>query len=141
MDDDKLDEISTITTLVNQSNQKVNESGENLNKVNLTVQSLVPEDVYKRLIETSTSEPPPPSKIQILEDQRLQLVMELQKQDFITQNLKELINQNQEILDTVKEFLQTQPNLKEEERIKAKLLLENYIRTSIEPTIKNLKNT
>ncbi|KAI5966584.1 uncharacterized protein KGF55_000894 [Candida pseudojiufengensis] len=142
MEDDKLDELSTIQNLVEQLNQNVNEVEENSKRVTQTVKSLVPEDVYNRLVESpTTTSTRKLSKIQILESVRIHLIMELQKQDYITKNLKELIDQNQELLDSVKEYLQCQGTLKEEAKLHAKLMLENYIKTSIEPTLNNLKKS
>ena len=40
-----------------------------------------------------------------LQQQRLQLVMELQKQDYISSKLQELVKENQELLDTKKDYI------------------------------------
>lgn len=78
-------------------------------------------------------------RIRDLQRQRLSLIMELQKQDFITAKLENIIEQYGEIFDTLKDFLKSHDKLQEEERLEAKESLEKYLLQCIFPTLQKLQ--
>ncbi|WLF78269.1 hypothetical protein PVL30_002003 [Lodderomyces elongisporus] len=78
-------------------------------------------------------------RIRDLQRQRLSLIMELQKQDFITAKLENIIEQYGEIFDTLKDFLKSHDKLQEEERSEAKESLEKYLSQCIFPTLQKLQ--
>ncbi|CAK9438037.1 uncharacterized protein LODBEIA_P23850 [Lodderomyces beijingensis] len=154
MEDKTYDDISAISTLVFSLNQKINDSAETLGKLEETVRKLAPVEDHARLLKEpqlqSKSNPDGNGaeteldekelKLRRLQEERLLLVMELQKQDFITEKLKDIIDQNQEVLETVKEYLASHDRICREDEQIAKNRLQNYIENSIEPTLKHLQN-
>ena len=55
------------------------------------------------------------SIIRKLEEERLSLIMDIQREDFVSSKLIELIDQNQEIIESVKEYLEARESIQEEE--------------------------
>lgn len=102
------DELLALFTITSSLTDRVNESDETIIKINNIVKSLVSEKEFQRLSkheEPETSETATTDEIKQLEEQRLQLVMELQKQDYISSKLQELVKENQELLDTIKDYI------------------------------------
>ena len=57
------------------------------------------------------------SIIRKLEEERLSLIMDIQREDFVSSKLIELIDQNQEIIESVKEYLEARESIQEERRL------------------------
>ncbi|KAI3405604.2 hypothetical protein KGF56_001622 [Candida oxycetoniae] len=160
MNETVCNDFQAISKLVAMLNQKINDSNETLLKLHETVKSLVPQEVYEQFIEsrsaglgsakmelakmelaTSTSSLGNEDEIlRNLQREQLQLIMELQKQDFITEKLENLILQNQEVLETIKEFLISHDKSQQEELQEARYRLKSYIENSIQPTLEHLKS-
>lgn len=102
------DELLALFTLISSLTDKVNESDDAITKINQIVKSLVPEQDYNRLSKeepTTSHTDDTDDEMKQLEQQRLQLVMELQKHDYISGKLQELVKENQELLDTIKDYI------------------------------------
>ena len=93
------------------------------------------EKIQRGILNVSEHE----QRIRDLQRQRLSLIMELQKQDFITAKLENIIEQYGEIFDTLKDFLKSHDKLQEEERLEAKESLEKYLLQCIFPTLQKLQ--
>ena len=57
------------------------------------------------------------SIIRKLEEERLSLIMDIQREDFVSSKLIELIDQNQEIIESVKEYLEARNQYKKRRRL------------------------
>lgn len=107
------DELLALYTSTTSLTDKINESDDAITKINQIVKGLVPEQEHSRLSQdegeeattTTTHAKDSDDEMKQLQQQRLQLVMELQKQDYISSKLQELVKENQELLDTIKDYI------------------------------------
>lgn len=144
------DDLLAISTLVQSLTQQLSESTENITKLEKIAKELVPN--YDQL--TSTSPPPIEEHsnnevalsqeeqeeilIRQLEQQRLGLIMDIQKQDFLGEKLQELVTQNQTILESIKEYLESRDQMQREEEEQMQLAYDHYVNNSIQPVIDQL---
>ena len=108
--DKSYDDLLAISSLVLTLNQRVNESAESIFKLQEISNVIVPHN--STTDKTTTDQPQDncssnndnedddeeedeSSIIRKLEDERIALVMDIQKQDFVGEKLRELIDQNQ----------------------------------------------
>ncbi|KAI5970372.1 hypothetical protein CANMA_000535 [Candida margitis] len=118
MSENSDDELSALFTLTSSLSDKISESDDAITKINQIVKSLVSEQDYNRLIKDKPSfycetkdddndndDNEDDDEVIQLEQQRLQLAMELQKQDYISDKLQELVKENQELLDIIKDYI------------------------------------
>ncbi|EER33778.1 predicted protein [Candida tropicalis MYA-3404] len=147
--DKSYDDLSAISSLVSTLNQRVNESAESIFKLQEISNVIVPHN--STTDKTTTDQPQDncssnndnedddeeedeSSIIRKLEDERIALVMDIQKQDFVGEKLRELIDQNQEMLDSVKEYLQARESIQIEEDLYTKNDIEKFVHDIIQPT-------
>lgn len=147
--DKSYDDLLAISSLVLTLNQRVNESAESIFKLQEISNVIVPHN--STTVKTTTDQPQDncssnndnedddeeedeSSIIRKLEDERIALVMDIQKQDFVGEKLRELIDQNQEMLDSVKEYLQARESIQIEEDLYTKNDIEKFVHDIIQPT-------
>ncbi|MCP8716017.1 MAG: hypothetical protein M5E90_01200 [Asgard group archaeon] len=147
--DKSYDDLLAISSLVLTLNQRVNESAESIFKLQEISNVIVPHN--STTDKTTTDQPQDncssnndnedddeeedeSSIIRKLEDERIALVMDIQKQDFVGEKLRELIDQNQEMLDSVKEYLQARESIQIEEDLYTKNDIEKFVHDIIQPT-------
>lgn len=134
--------IRTVSSLVQSVNTQVSDSSKRIANLETVTKALTPDETY----DLSSSETNATKRelsleeeeeyiIQALERQRLERVMDLQNLEYVHSNLVELIDLNDDILQSVKEYLEQ----KGDARLKDKQLgdqnLQHYIDDLIEPTI------
>ena len=78
------------------------------------------------------------SIIRKLEEERLSLIMDIQREDFVSSKLIELIDQNQEIIESVKEYLEARESIQEEEAAYAKKQLDIFVNDIVLPILAQL---
>lgn len=108
--DRSYDEVSCIGNLVESLTSQLTDSAEHISKLQRIALELVKLSDYDVLSnnqqEVTLDEIETDQQIiQRLEDERLQLVMELQRQDYVSTKVVELMDQNRDIIDSVKDFL------------------------------------
>lgn len=147
--DKSYDDLLAISSLVLTLNQRVNESAESIFKLQEISNVIVPHD--STTDKTTTDQPQDncssnndnedddeeedeSSIIRKLEEERIALVMDIQKQDFVGEKLRELIDQNQEMLESVKEYLQARESIQIEEDLYTKNDIEKFVHDIIQPT-------
>ncbi|KAI5958332.1 hypothetical protein KGF57_002688 [Candida theae] len=101
MSEKSTDELQALLTITSSLADRVNESDEAISKIKEIVKNLGEEHISKE----EPNEMVKPDEVQQLERERLQLVMELQKQDYIHSRLVKLVKENQELLDTIKSYI------------------------------------
>lgn len=129
------DEVAAISSLSQALTKQLTESSERIKQLQTAARSLVSPQDYDKLSQgTQRIEFSGPTTdallIHELEQQRLELVMDLQKQDYMADQLSELVSQNQHVLDSVRTFLTTEASRPTnfETIIQTKLaLFENHI--------------
>lgn len=70
-----------------------------------------------------------------LEARKLDLVMAIQKQQYLSDKIDEIVGQNQDIVDTVREYFQLRDQITVEEREYAQRKLKYYQIISVDPAI------
>ena len=78
------------------------------------------------------------SIIRKLEEERLSLIMDIQREDFVSSKLIELIDQNQEIIESVKEYLEARESIQEEEAAYTKKQLDIFVNDIVLPILAQL---
>ncbi|KAK6464666.1 hypothetical protein DFJ63DRAFT_334217 [Scheffersomyces coipomensis] len=152
--DRSIDEVSAISSLVRSLVQQLAESNDNIAKLESIAKAFVPQDEYEQLIQPPLSDSKTDSKnketkkvpieeeeayvIQKLEQERMELVLELQKEDFLKEKLVEVLTQNEDLVETVKEYLESKDSIQKEEEDYVKNRFENYSERVLQPTIDRL---
>ena len=144
--DKPYDEITAITSLVQSLTQLVKDSSDHINRLQAISASMVPKDTFNELCTTQIEDNSEPQVtedyvIHLLENQRLDLVMDIQKQDLIGEKLSELIQQNEEIMGSVKEYFAKKDTIRKEEEDDAAQRYSNYVCDVIEPTHDHLESS
>lgn len=142
--DKSYDDLLAISSLVLTLNQRVNESAESISKLQEISNEIVPHDSKTNKTTTdqlqnnhnidNDHDDDESSMIRKLEEERIALVMDIQKQDFVGEKLMELIDQNQEMLESVKEYLQARESIQIEEDLYTKNDIEKFVHDIIQPT-------
>lgn len=144
------DDLLAISALVQSLTQQLSESSDQVAKLEKIARELVPD--YDKLIAaealTTTNEPEeevilsPEEQDEIiikkLEQQRLNILMEIQKEDFLSEKLQELIDQNQTILESIKEYLENKDHIHKEEEEQIQRAYDHYVHNKIQPIIDQL---
>lgn len=154
--DKSYDDLLAISNLVLILNQRINESAETISKIQAISQEILPQkdvngknDVTESInnhntkslnVKEEEEDDDENSTIRKLEEERMELVMDIQKQDFISEKLIELIDQNQEMLESVKEYLQARESIQIEEDIYTKNDIERFVHGIVQPVRDQLQN-
>lgn len=109
------------------------------------------EGLTKKLIPNETKEVEVPEKenvkrklsleeeeeyiIQVLEQQRLERVMDLQNHEYLNEKLMELIDLNEDIMQSVKEYLERKRTTRNDERKFAESRIKHFTDNLVEPTV------
>ncbi|ABN64935.1 predicted protein [Scheffersomyces stipitis CBS 6054] len=147
--DKPFDEIQAISTLLHGLTSGLADSAERINNIQTLTEKLVDKEKYEEFIKDTQVDFPDDLNgkpieeqeellIRQLEKDRLDMVLELQRHDFIGEKLLELIDQNEDIVETVKEYLQSKDSIRREEEEYAKKRFENYAENILQPTIDQL---
>ncbi|KAK6455233.1 uncharacterized protein RJT20DRAFT_55683 [Scheffersomyces xylosifermentans] len=144
------DEIQSISSLLHSLTIQLTDSSDHITKLQKLATDLVSSEQYDSLsqpqpgsddskkITELTPEDEENLMIQLLEKERLSLVLEVQKHDFLGEKLVELVDQNEDIVETVKEYLQSKDAIRREEEDFAKRRFDNYMDNILQPTIDQL---
>ncbi|RCK58152.1 hypothetical protein Cantr_06629 [Candida viswanathii] len=137
------DDLLAISNLVLTLNQRVNDSAEYITKLQAITREIAPRkdsnDTAKAALPASHGSDEVEDEIRKLEQERIALVMDIQKQDFVSEKLIELIEQNQEMLESVKEYLQARESIRIEEEVYTKRDIEVFVTEIIRPTREQLR--
>lgn len=148
------DEVSTIFLLVQELAQQISKGQEEMMKVQHLTQelsnnydelssnkgALKQSEMNGELLLEQSEMDEESLLIQKLEQDRLSLIMDLQRQEYIQEKLIDIIDQNQETVDTVKDYLETKDQIRQEERNHAAKIFKYYELNTLQPTIENLKS-
>ncbi|CUM52999.1 unnamed protein product [Debaryomyces tyrocola] len=109
------------------------------------------EGLTKKLIPNETKEVEVPEKqnvkrklsleeeeeyiIRVLEQQRLERVMDLQNHEYLNEKLMELIDLNEDIMQSVKEYLERKGTTRNDERKFAESRIKHFTDDLVEPTV------
>lgn len=108
-----------IYKLVQSINHKLTNTGEMISFLEQETEKLAPKDELSEFLDTYQNSEIQPNDLEIiihnLETQRIQLVMDIQQQDYIRDKLQQLINHNAEMVLSVKEYLENRPELLKED--------------------------
>ena len=131
-----LDELLLILGLVHLVATQVTAAQERLSKFEELTRGLA----EVTLDEVEPDEEPESSKyddtlVADLEARKLDLVMAIQKQQYLSDKIDEIVGQNQDIVDTVREYFQLRDQITIEEREYAQRKLKYYQIISVEPAI------
>lgn len=140
---DKVSEdVQTLTYLIQSLGNQLNESNNQINTLKLAAQKLVSKEDYEKftLIEPrpdvdSTEAEEEYRIIQELETEKLGHIMDLQKQDYISEKLLELIEQNKGIIESVREFFQHKQEIRSDDQAISDSRIENFKNVIIQPNI------
>lgn len=110
---DELDDTSQkLNNIINELNNQVQSSSNRIKSLSELTENLAPKEDYqellKEVIEDSTQDV---SLERRLENQRLKLIMDIQKQEYLKTKLVDLINHNSEMMLSVKEYLENKPTM------------------------------
>ncbi|RCK65764.1 hypothetical protein Cantr_01568 [Candida viswanathii] len=137
------DDLLAISNLVLTLNQRVNDSAEYITKLQAITREIAPRkdgnDTTEPVLPASQGSDEVEDEIRKLEQERIALVMDIQKQDFVSEKLIELIEQNQEMLESVKEYLQARESIRIEEEVYTKRDIEVFVTEIIRPTREQLQ--
>ena len=143
-----MDEIACISSLVLQLVKQIGDSGDRISRIHALTTGINGQYVnhdkshepnqqcqQKCQVTSDNNYDEEAALIQKLEDDRLALVMDLQRQDYISEKLLEIISQSQDIVDTVKEYLLTKDQIRHEESVYATRKFDSYKKSVLQPTI------
>lgn len=141
------EEIQTLNYLIQSLGNQVNESSNQITSLQQSARGLVSSGDYESLIqkgpevESDSSEndanrsEEEGENIQALEKERIQLVMDIQKQDFITEKLLELNEQNSGIVESFQEFVQHRNQMRKDDESNENDRLKYFNESIMDPKI------
>ena len=134
--------IKIISDLVQSVNSQIGTSSNHIATL---------EGLTKKLIPNETKEVEVPKKqkvkrewsleeeeeyiIRVLEQQRLERVMVLQNHEYLNEKLMELIDLNEDIMQSVKEYLERKETTRNDERKFAESRIKHFTDNLVEPTV------
>lgn len=136
------EDVQTLLNLAQALNQQVADADSRISEFQLLTRHLVSREQYEELCADPDGTVDPPIDEQHIIDElhkhRLQLAMDLQKQDFVTEKLTELIDQSKGIIDSVKEFFQQKETLRREDAALAQRRISHFEKNIIDPKVVTL---
>lgn len=139
--------IRTITDLIHSVSSQINNSSNHIETLEGLTNKLVPNEIRevgvqdKRQTKRELSvEEEEEYIIRILEQQRLERVIDLQNHEHMNEKLMELIDLNEDILQSVKEYLEIKEKTREDERKFADSRIKHFTDDMVEPTIEVLES-
>lgn len=134
--------IKVISDLIQSVNSQIGTSSNHIATL---------EGLTKKLIPNETKEVEVPKKqkvkrelslkeeeeyiIRVLEHQRLERVMDLQNHEYLNEKLMELIDLNEDIMQSVKEYLERKETTRNDERKFAESRIKHFTDNLVEPTV------
>lgn len=134
--------IKVISDLIQSVNSQIGTSSNHIATL---------EGLTKKLIPNETKEVEVPKKqkvkrelslkeeeeyiIRVLEHQRLERVMDLQNHEYLNEKLMELIDLNENIMQSVKEYLERKETTRNDERKFAESRIKHFTDNLVEPTV------
>lgn len=100
-----------LNNIINELNNQVQTSSSRIKNLSQLTEGLVPKDEYEDLLNGATDSVTDISLERRLENKRLNLIMNIQKQEYLKTKLTELINHNSEMMLSVKEYLENKPTM------------------------------
>ncbi|KAK6198075.1 uncharacterized protein RJT21DRAFT_54307 [Scheffersomyces amazonensis] len=144
-----IDEVSAISSLVRSLTQELSDSTENIQKLESITKGLVTPQEYEQLSQSqSTTHESENQQITLeeeedyiiskLETDRINLVLELQKQEYFEDKLKEVVIQNEDLVANVKEYLESRDAIHQEDVQYVNQRFDHYSEQMLQPTIDSL---
>lgn len=134
--------ILTITDIIQSVNTQIGNSSNHIETLEVLTNKLIPNEIKeldipkKQTIKQELSlEEEEEYIIRILEQQRLERVIDLQNHEYMNEKLMELIDLNEDIMQSVKEYLEIKDKTRNEERRFAESRIKHFTDKSIEPTV------
>lgn len=134
--------ILTITDIIQSVNIQIGNSSNHIETLEVLTNKLIPNEIKeldipkKQTIKQELSlEEEEEYIIRILEQQRLERVIDLQNHEYMNEKLMELIDLNEDIMQSVKEYLEIKDKTRNEERRFAESRIKHFTDKSIEPTV------
>lgn len=145
-----------INTLIGSLEGQLQDTSGRVEKLELLSKKLIPENELSNFLkeykdfkqggeeggvrkEDQAEEDPEASMIKELEQQRINLVMDIQEQDYIRDKLLELINHNSDMVSSVKEYLENKPQMIKDDYAMINERLKHYIHDFVRPSVDGLK--
>lgn len=134
--------ILTITDIIQSVNTQIGNSSNHIETLEVLTNKLIPNEIKeldipkKQTIKQELSlEEEEEYIIRILEQQRLERVIDLQNHEYMNEKLMELIDLNEDIMQSVKEYLEIKDKTRNEERRFAESRIKHFTDKSIVPTV------
>lgn len=145
--DKSSEDIQTLNYLIQSLSNQLTESSNQINALEQNAKRLVSKEEYEELCQRRKEdtkedmsfedqvEEEESKLIYQLQRERLEHIMEIQKQDFMTEKLLELNEQNKGIIESVKEFFQHKQEVREDDELMSKERANYYIDSVIKPNL------
>ncbi|CAH2351649.1 hypothetical protein CLIB1423_04S02850 [[Candida] railenensis] len=142
--------LSTIKSLLSSLSNQLNESNSHIALLESMSREIVPnEEILSQIPSPKLNDENEynsdegidyeKSTIQRLEEERMSLLMDIQKQDFVTAKLNDIVQQNFEIVQSIKEYLLRSNQIHQDEIKNNNLILEKYTHNIIASNEDKLK--
>mmetsp|Transcript_5644 Transcript_5644/g.6661 ORF Transcript_5644/g.6661 Transcript_5644/m.6661 type:complete len:198 (-) Transcript_5644:574-1167(-) len=138
--------IKTITDLIQSVSSQINNSSNHIATLEGLTNKLVPNEIREVAVQDKQNvkrelsvEEEEEYIIRMLEQQRLERVIDLQNHEYMNEKLMELIDLNEDIMQSVKDYLEKREKTREEERKYADSRIKHFTDDMVEPTIEVLE--
>ena len=140
---DRQDEtVRVIADLIQSVNSQIDTSSNHIATLEGLTKKLIPNEVKevevpeKQNVKQELSlEEEEDYIIQVLEQQRLERVMDLQNHEYLNEKLMELIDLNEDIMQSVKQYLERKRTTRNDERKFAESRIKHFTDNLVEPTV------
>lgn len=143
------DIVHRVESLVDNISSKLDGTFSSIRQVEEQLRNFVPEEKLQEFIDVSKKYEDNDDinnqrhdgeqlLIQRLEAQRMNLVMDIQREDYIRNKLTELIEHNDEMISSVKDYLTNRQTIVNQDYQKVNDKVNHYLQEFIKPSLKNL---
>ena len=139
--------INVIGDLIQSLNSQIGTSSNHIATLEGLTKKLIPNEVKRPSVKEKQNEKRELSLeeeeeyiIRILEQQRLERVMDLQNHEYLNEKLMELIDLNEDIMQSVKEYLERKETTRNDERKFAEARIKHFTDNLVEPTVDVLES-
>lgn len=143
------DIVHRVESLVDNISSKLDGTFSSIRQVEEQLRNFVPEEKLQEFIDLSKKyednddinnqrHDEEQLLIQRLEAQRMNLVMDIQREDYIRNKLTELIEHNDEMISSVKDYLTNRQTIVNQDYQKVNDKVNHYLQEFIKPSLKNL---
>lgn len=139
--------IKTITDLIQSVSSQINSSSNHIATLEGLTNKLAPNEIREVAVQDKQNvkrelsvEEEEGYIIRMLEQQRLERVIDLQNHEYMNEKLMELIDLNEDIMQSVKDYLENREKTRQEERKYADSRIKHFTDDMVEPTIEVLES-